>query len=240
MNCAELEILICDYVDGTIDAIRQTEVESHLRECPACAELARDSAAAVAFMDRAAAVEPPPELITRILFEAPWVGGKWTAGGKWSTATAASKRAGGWLSGILGPLLQPKFAMSMAFTILSLSMLARFVTPVRQLRTADLKPSEVWASLDNRAHRVWARSVKYYENLKVVYQIQTLWREWQQQEEEQRPASENQKPENQKIDDRKLPVKAPGQSAEPDLKSPDGAPISNPSAPSANPSAGPR
>ena len=23
MNCAELEILICDYVDGTIDAIRQ-------------------------------------------------------------------------------------------------------------------------------------------------------------------------------------------------------------------------
>ena len=105
-------------------------------------------------------------------------------------------------------------------------MLARFVTPVRQLRTADLRPSEVWASLDNRAHRVWARSVKYYENLKVVYQIQTLWREWQQ-EEEQPAAAENQKPEGQKIDDRKLPIKAPGQNAGPDLKNPDGAPISN-------------
>jgi putative zinc finger protein len=225
MNCAELETLICDYVDGTIASAQKADVESHLHQCPACAELARDSAAAVAFMDRAAAVEPPPELITRILFDAPWNEGKWS-GGK-----AKPKRASGWFSSILGPLLQPKFAMSMAFTILSLSMLARFVTPVRQLRTADLKPSEVWASLDNRAHRAWARSVKYYENLKVVYQIQTLWREWQQQEEEQRPAagSENQKP-DQKIDDRKLPIKAsPGQGAEPDLKSPDGAPISNPS-----------
>lgn len=218
MNCAELEILICDYVDGTIASTRKAEVESHLQQCPACAELARDSAAAVAFMDRAAAVEPPPELITRILFDAPWSSAK--AGGK-----AKANSASGWLRGILGPLLQPKFAMSMAFTILSLSMLARFVTPVRQLRTADLKPSEVWASLDNRAHRVWARSVKYYENLKVVYQIQTLWREWQQQEEEQQPAAASEK---QKIDDRKLPVRAPGQGVEPDLKSPDGAPISNP------------
>ena len=72
MNCAELEILICDYVDGTLAGGQKAEVESHLEACPACAELARDSAAAVAFMERAADVEPPPELITRILFDAPW------------------------------------------------------------------------------------------------------------------------------------------------------------------------
>ena len=72
MNCADFEILICDYVDGTLTAERKSAVERHLAQCPACAELARDSAAAVAFMERAAEVEPPPELITRILFEAPW------------------------------------------------------------------------------------------------------------------------------------------------------------------------
>src|SRR5205807_6917955 len=66
MNCAELEALICDYVDGTLAPAQRTELESHLAECPACAELARDSAAAIAFIDRAADVEPPPELITRI------------------------------------------------------------------------------------------------------------------------------------------------------------------------------
>ena len=34
MNCAELEILICDYVDGTLDAGRKAEVERHLARMP--------------------------------------------------------------------------------------------------------------------------------------------------------------------------------------------------------------
>ena len=71
MNCADAEILICDYVDGTLPAER-AELERHLDECPACAELARDSAAAVAFIERAAEIEPPVELVNRILFQAPW------------------------------------------------------------------------------------------------------------------------------------------------------------------------
>ena len=37
--------------------------------CAECAELARDAAAAVAFMERAATVDAPPELVTRILYE---------------------------------------------------------------------------------------------------------------------------------------------------------------------------
>jgi hypothetical protein len=82
----------------------------------------------------------------------------------------------------------------------------------------------VWASLDDRAHRAWARSVKYYENLKVVYQIQTLLRDWQQQAEDQKAA----RPSEQKADDRKLPVKTLNPALNPALN-PDGAPASNPS-----------
>jgi hypothetical protein len=164
--------------------------------------VARDSAAAVAFMERAADVEPPPELITRILFDAPW-----------SRKTPAKTR--GWLTRLIAPVVQPRFVMGMAMTILSFSILSRFV-PIQQLRSADLRPAEVWAGLDDRAHRAWARSVKYYENLKVVYQIQTLLRDWQQQAEDQKAA----KPSEQKTDDRKLPVKA---------VTPDGSPTANPS-----------
>jgi hypothetical protein len=194
MNCAELEELICDYVDGTLSAARKAEVERHLEGCALCAEMARDAASAVAFMERASAVEPPPELITRILFDAPWT-------------RKAPARTRSWLGNKLGklvaPVLQPRFVMGMAMTILSFSILSRFV-PMQQLRAADLRPSEVWHSLDDRAHRAWARSVKYYENLKVVYQIQTLVRDWQQQSEEQKAAN----PPEPKTDDRKLPVRA--------------------------------
>ena len=186
MNCAELEILICDYVDGTLSAAQKAVVEEHLAECATCAELARDSAEAIAFMERAADVEPPQELITRILYQAP----------------KGPVKQRSWMGRFFAPILQPRFVMSAAMTVLSFSMLSRFV-PVRQLTKADLEPSAIWASLDDRSHRAWARTVKYYENLKVVYQIQTLLRDWQQQADEQKPAP----PAEPKQDDRKLPVK---------------------------------
>jgi len=205
MNCAELEILICDYVDGTLAPAEKPAVERHLAACPACAELARDSAAAVHFIERAADVEPPPELITRILFDAPWTKQKLVSKGSFS-----------WLTRWFAPVLRPKLVMGAAMTILSLSMLTKYVAPMRQIKPSDLKPSAVWATIDDKAHMAWARSVKYYENLKVVYQIQTLLRDWQQQGEEQPPAA----PPARKTEDRKLPVKA---------LNPEGAPTSNPS-----------
>ncbi len=192
MNCAQIEILICDYAEGTLGAAEKAEVERHLAGCAACAELARDSAAALAFIERTAAVEPPPELITRILFDAPW-----------SKAKAKSKfRA--WVAALLSPIRQPKFAMGMALTVISLSMLAQFVVPVRQLRPEDLKPSAVWAAMEDRAVRTWGRTVKFYNNLKFVYQIQTTLREWQQQDEDRRQAPNS--GESPTSDDRKLPV----------------------------------
>ena len=185
MSCAEIEILICDYVDGTLAPASRAEVERHFAACPACAALARDAAAAVAFMEHAAEVEPPPELVTKILFDAPW-----------------HKAKTGRFSKIFHSVLQPKFAMSMALTVLSFSMLWR---PVKQLDPADLQPARIWAGLEDRAYLVWARTVKFYENLKFVYQIQTTLREWQQDQDVQQPAADSENPRN-KPDDHRLPL----------------------------------
>jgi hypothetical protein len=201
MNCADLEVSICDYVDGALSEPERAEVERHLAQCPGCAELARDSAAAVAFMERAAEVEPPPELITRILFDAPWSKGK-----------AKPARWRKWVGAALSPILQPKFAMGMAMTILSLSMLFRFVSPA-PLTVKDWRPASIRDSIRNQAQYAWTRGVKFYENLKIVYQIQNTLRQWQQQDEEQRPAADSD------ADGRKLPVRTPGRKG-PDPTSP--------------------
>jgi hypothetical protein len=187
MNCADAENLICDY--ATLSSAERFELERHLGECAACAELARDAAAALAFMERAADVEPPPELVTRILFDAPWSKNK-------------RGRAPRWMADLLGGFLQPKFAMGMAMTILSLSIMVKLVMPMRQLRPSDLRPAEVWAGIEDRAVRTWARSVKFYENLKVVYQIQTMLKEWQQQDRDAQPAPPP-------ADEHRLPINNP-------------------------------
>ena len=202
MNCAEAEILICDLVDGTLAPEPRAELERHLAACSACSELARDSAAAVSFMERAADVEPPAELVTRILFDPPW-------------AQARAHSAGGLrrrLRALLEPIFQPRFAMGMAMTILSFAMLAKFVKPMRQWTARDLDPAVVWASVDDKAYRTWQRTVKFYESIRLVYQIQSTVKEWQQQEQEAAEEQPQQKP-----DARRLPVKT----------APPGAPESN-------------
>jgi hypothetical protein len=208
MTCAELESYICEYAEGGLSPAQRTEVERHLASCAGCAELARDSAAALAFLERVPEVEPPPDLLTHILFEAPW-----------QHKPGASLN---WLRRLYQPVLQPRFAMGMAMTILSFAMLARFVAPVRQMRPADLQPGRVWAVVEDRAFRTWERSVKFYENIRFVYQIRSRLREWQQQQQEEAPpaAAEPERPEAGR-DERRLPLSAPAENApasDPDLR----------------------
>jgi len=184
MNCADLEILLCDYLDGTLPEARRREVEEHLLSCAACTETVRDVRGALAFMEKAADVEPPPELLTRIINEVP--------------ALAGTVHRKSWYRRILGgrlePLLQPRYVMGMAMTVLSFSMMARIAhIDVRQLSPADLNPVKIWMSADDHVHRTWDRAVKYYDNLRVVIEIQSRLRDWSDQDQSSAPQKANDK-----------------------------------------------
>ena len=184
MTCAELEILLCDYVDGTLRGEEKTALESHLAGCSACAELAKDVAGVTAFIETVAPAEPPAELLTRILHELP------------TGRPTAEKRSWWWklTGGWVHALLQPRYVMGMAMTVLSFSMIANFahISP-RQLRPSDLDPVKIWASIDDRTHRMWDRTVKYYDNLRLVIEIQSRLKEWTDQEQAQNTEGSKQK-----------------------------------------------
>lgn len=178
MNCAELELLLCDYLDGTLEEDRRREVEEHLSSCALCGEMARDAAAATAYLRQVPPVEPPAELVTRILFELEAAGER-----------AEPRRGlGALVRRLVEPVLQPRLAMGMAMTILSLSMLARFAgIGVRQIEPADLSPARLWQAVDDKIHRSWARAVKFYESLRLVYEVRSRLRELTAPEEEEAP-----------------------------------------------------
>ena len=181
MNCAELDLLLCDYIDGTLEAARKAAVEEHLARCAACAELAKDAAAALAFVERVPAVEPPPQLITRILFDI-----------SAEREKVGNRRSGlrSMLARLAEPVLQPRFAMGMAMTILSFAMLARLAgINVRQLSVSDVDPVKVWRTVDDRAHRAWNRTVKFYDNLQSVYEIRTRLRQLTEEDAAARTAA---------------------------------------------------
>jgi len=170
MKCAEVEILLCDYVDGTLRGEEKSALEAHLAGCSACADIAKDVAGITAFIETVAIAEPPAELLTRILHEAPSGRQKQAEKTSW-----AQRLFGGWVN----TLLSPRYAMGMAMTVLSFSMIAKFahIEP-RKLTQADLDPVKIWASIDDRAHRTWDRAVKYYDNLRLVIEIQSRIKYW--------------------------------------------------------------
>ncbi len=107
MTCAHLEIALCDYLDGTLAAAEMAEVERHLSECAACAEMARDAGAAMAFIERVADVEPPPQLVTR-MFAIP---------GMREARVSVRRGIRGWFRNLVQPILQPRMVMGLSLTI---------------------------------------------------------------------------------------------------------------------------
>jgi hypothetical protein len=180
MNCAEFEVLLADHIDGTLAAGQRAEFAQHMETCPACAELARDAASAVSLVAVSADVEPPPELITKILHatNAGWDLRKYRQGFR------------GWINRVLSPVLKPRFVMSAMVSLISLTMLSRCAgAPKATLTAHDLDPVQIWSSLDMRSHRVWDRAVKSYESMRLVYEIRSQFSEWQQQQAEDRDAA---------------------------------------------------
>jgi anti-sigma factor RsiW len=176
MNCAEFEIVLADYLDGTLQPEGRAAVEQHVAACAGCRELLNDAAGAFTFLKRADEVVPPSELITRIAHQAPL--GRTRQ--PFERQGALSRLASKWLQ----PILQPRPVMGMAMTVLSFAMLERCTgVRVQQIQAADLSPIRIWGGVEDKAVRLKDRGVKYYENLRWVYEIETRLKSLQDQQE---------------------------------------------------------
>lgn len=176
MNCAEFEILLADYIDGTLAPEGRAAVEQHASHCAGCRELLADATGAMTFLQAAAEVQPPADLITRIAYRSP-IG---RTRQPFERQGVISRLVSGWLQ----PILQPRLVMGMAMTVLSFAMLERCTgVRVQHIQAADLSPVRIWGGVEDKALRLKDRSVKYYENLRWVYEIETRLKSLQDQQE---------------------------------------------------------
>src|SRR5712692_7746182 len=178
MQCSEFEIRLCEYLDGALDKSGRREFEEHAAVCELCAPMLADARSLGRFLESVEEVEAPPELVTGILYRTR------------QARSAAWLRVGGW-RGRFQRLLQPRYAMSMAMTILSVSMLYRVAgVQIRQLDVTDLNPIQIWQSVDNSTHRLWNRGVKFYQSVRFVYEIVEQWRAVRAEEDQARESEE--------------------------------------------------
>jgi hypothetical protein len=162
MTHLELENLTGEYLEGRLDAVRRAEVEEHLAGCGPCRELLSDVRQAIEMCRSAEKIAPPPWMISKIRL-----------------ATTGERPSGiaEQVNALLRLVRQPRVAYALAMTVFSLSLIANVAgLSVRRLSLDDLKPS-TWMYRANRAgHLIYARAERFYDDLRIVYEIESRFR----------------------------------------------------------------
>jgi hypothetical protein len=176
MQCHEFDTLLADAIDGVLSGVKLGRFQAHARACPACGPLFAEAVAGRDWLKELTEVEPPVNLVNNILASTTGVDTQRLRVNVSAQQPRVSwiERAQAWLEGAMQPIWatvrQPRFAMSfgMAFFSLSVGLSVAGVKP-SDLRAVSLKP----AAIRHTYYSTQARVVRYYENIRFVYEVES-------------------------------------------------------------------
>jgi hypothetical protein len=189
MQCHEFDGLLSDALDGVLSGSRLEGFQAHARTCAVCGPLFTEVEAGRNWLKDLTEVEPPVSLVTNILAHTTGVDSQRLRVNVSSSMSMSQSRSlrprvtwlerlQDWASEAIGPVWgtvrQPRFAMSfgMAFFSLSVALSVLGVKPA-DLRSVSLRP----AAVRHAYYNTQARVVRYYENIRFVYEVESRVRE---------------------------------------------------------------
>lgn len=195
MQCSQFEALLGDALDGLLTGETLQAFEAHSHICPQCGPLLADARQGMMLLQDLEEVEPPRNLVHNILA---------------ATTVADEKQRSietgktGWLRGffkaarpILTGAMHPRFVTSFAMAFFSLSLTLTLAgVRFKDLAHMDLRPNSVRRAVVMQYTQVENRVVKYYENMRLVYEIESRVRELRRAADT--PQEDNQQPDPKK------------------------------------------
>ncbi|HUN89528.1 MAG TPA: hypothetical protein VMU28_12085 [Terriglobales bacterium] len=170
MQCAEFDALLSDALDGRLGGQNLVRFNLHKSGCTACSEMFSEAEAGMNFLRALPELDPPAGFAERILL---------ATSGAQTAAKAEAKRT--WqerLRDAIAPkfrvawttVMQPRFAMSFGMAFFSITLVLNVLgVKVTGIKTADLRPSAIMRNY----YETTGRLVKYYENIRFVYEMET-------------------------------------------------------------------
>ncbi|HZT72697.1 MAG TPA: zf-HC2 domain-containing protein [Terriglobales bacterium] len=159
LNCSQFEERLSDFEEGALAPELAAAMRAHAQACGACAALRQAVRETATWLAELPELELPPALIPAVLAR--------TTGRRELVSWRATLRSLG------GIFWQPRVVMGFGMAVFALAVLLNAAgVNLRQLRWRDLTPRQLALSAERGMHRGWARGAKYYNDLKVVYEIQ--------------------------------------------------------------------
>ena len=202
LSCSDAELLFAQISDrssnhaagNSLDPASQAALDAHLATCPACtASLAmaqRGQAWLAILRDSDVHPEPPPGMVENILA---LTGGQ-PLGTVSDIAPVAPRKPSPWssvnLAAVRGNmrrtgLFEPRLMLTAAMAFFSISI----TLSVMGIHLNDLQPTHLRRTVTRSYFTANAHVVRYYENLRVVYELQSRLSELRHAAEAARPAT---------------------------------------------------
>ena len=219
-DCLRYEAMLADVVDGTLSPEDQADFDRHLQSCDSCSSMLMDAQRGAKWLEvlRSSPPEPAKNLIDRILAETSVRSADEAEAARQLQRDAVSatsllgrpasnfeERAGSAMAPAAGKLLpfprriaakfrpalhtvlQTRFAMTAAMAFFSVALTLNLTgVHVTQVRARDLRP----ANLRRSFYEANAHVVRYYENLRVVYELESRVRDLQHSSDADTPVQQ--------------------------------------------------
>src|SRR5271169_3220635 len=173
LQCVEVEALLADASDGTLHGATLEAFEAHRDSCPACRAMVEEASRGMHWLKGLDEIEPPRNLVHNILAQ--------TIGQVPEPRPVLAPKGESWLERLKGkvspmfaPVVTPRFAMSFGMAFFSITMLLS----IAGFHVADLRHVDLSAKgITKTYYSTQARVVRYYENIRLVYEIETRVRD---------------------------------------------------------------
>jgi hypothetical protein len=202
MQCGDFDARLADVLDGMMSGAELEAFKAHAAACMDCGPLFTQAQAGMQALKSLVEVEPPMNLVHNIIARTSAIDPAM------QPKTAAPKM--GWLSGarewmspVLNPVVrvisQPRLAMTAAMAFFSFSLVLNMAgVKMSDFRNLDLRPSAISTTASMQYHQTTAKVVKYYENIRFVYELESRMKELTKDQPKSEPANDDKKDQQQK------------------------------------------
>jgi len=188
LRCDEWENLIADALDGTLSAADAAAFARHQGECALCAQMLKETQQGKAWIDYLA-VEPevPVDLLQKILAR---TSGRSVSGEEAGVAPGAPlpvravparpawHRVLPLVRQVARQAFEPRLMMTAAMAFFSIALTLNLTgIKLTEVRPGDLRPSRLRATVTRQFYSTNEQVMKYYENLRLVYEMEARVRE---------------------------------------------------------------
>jgi len=190
-----------DALEGELSGARKESFEAHRRSCAVCGPMFAEVEAGRQWLRSLEPVEPPAYLVHNILAATTGVVSTRLATTSGARTIPLGERLrewwDSWFTPVSGFVRQPRFVMSFGMVFFSFS-LALNVAGVKAADVAriDLRPAAIRHAYNDAQIKV----VKYYDNIRFVYEIESKVREFKRATTPAEPGPQQPQKENRKND----------------------------------------